>query len=90
MIANQHSYAVETLGFAAGALIAASFVPQNLKIIRTRDTASISRTMYSVYTFACALWLVYGVLIGSAAMVFWNGVTMALAGYILFLKIRYG
>ena len=37
-----------------------------------------------------ALWLVYGLLVGSWPVVISNVVTLALSGVVLFLKLRHG
>ena len=80
----------EWFGFAAAALTTLSFIPQAIKTIKTRDTHGISRGMYTMFTVGVALWLVYGIIIGSLPMILANTVTLALAGTILALKLRYG
>jgi MtN3 and saliva related transmembrane protein len=81
---------LEWLGFAAAALTSASFVPQAVMTIRTRDTRGISLGMYAIFTVGVALWLVYGIALDSWPMIFANTATLALAGTILVLKLRYG
>jgi MtN3 and saliva related transmembrane protein len=81
---------VDLLGYAAAALTSASFVPQAIKTIRTRDTRSISLWMYVAFTAGVALWWLYGVKLGSWPVMAANAVTFALAAAILALKIRYG
>jgi MtN3 and saliva related transmembrane protein len=81
---------VDLLGYAAAALTSASFVPQAIKTIRTRDTRSISLWMYVAFTAGVALWWLYGVKLGSWPVMAANAVTFALAATILALKIRYG
>lgn len=81
---------LEWLGFVAAALTSASFIPQALMTIRTRDTRGISRGMYIIFTTGVAFWLAYGIAIDSMPMILANTVTLALAGTILGLKLRYG
>ena len=81
---------LEWLGFAAAALTSASFIPQAVMTIRTRDTRGISRGMYIIFTTGVAFWLAYGIAIDSLPMILANAVTLALAGTILALKLRYG
>jgi MtN3 and saliva related transmembrane protein len=81
---------LEWLGFAAAVLTSASFIPQAVMTIRTRDTRGISRGMYVLFTVGVAFWLAYGIAIGSMPMILANTVTLALAGTILALKLRYG
>jgi MtN3 and saliva related transmembrane protein len=81
---------LEWLGFAAAVLTSASFIPQAIMTIRTRDTRGISRGMYFLFTTGVAFWLAYGIAIDSMPMILANTVTLALAGTILALKLRYG
>jgi MtN3 and saliva related transmembrane protein len=80
---------VDTLGFCAGALTTASFLPQVTKSWSTRDLRGISLRMYSLFTVGVALWLVYGMLVGSRPIVVWNAVTLLLAGVVLVLKLKH-
>lgn len=81
---------LEWLGFAAAALTSASFIPQAVMTIRTRDTRGISLGMYAIFTVGVALWLAYGIALDSWPMIVANTATLALAGTILALKLRYG
>ena len=80
----------EWLGYSAAALTSASFIPQAVMTIRSRDTRGISRGMYIIFTIGVGLWLAYGIHIDSLPMILANLVTLALAGTILVLKLRYG
>lgn len=78
------------LGFIAAALTTGAFVPQALRILRTRDTRAISLGMYIVFALGLCFWLAYGVVLGSWPMILSNAVTLALALLILALKLRHG
>jgi MtN3 and saliva related transmembrane protein len=77
------------LGTAAGALTTLAFIPQVVKAWRTRSTHDISLVMFLMFSTGVALWLVYGIRVGSWPIVIANGVTLALALTVLFLKLRY-
>lgn len=79
----------DLIGYLAAALTTCSFLPQALHTFRTRDVSGISLGMYSVFTVGIALWLVYGLLLGAWPIVVANAVTLALAGAILGMKLRY-
>lgn len=79
---------VEWLGYIAAFCTTFSFIPQVLHIIRSRDTRAISLGMYSVFTLGIAMWLTYGLLIHNLPMTLANGVTLLLALFILWQKIR--
>jgi MtN3 and saliva related transmembrane protein len=71
------------IGYAAAALTTASFVPQAMLTLRTRDVRGISLGMYSMFTVGVALWLAYGWRLGAWPIVVANAVTLLLAGVIL-------
>ncbi len=79
----------DLIGYGAAALTTAAFVPQAVKSWSTRDLSGISLSMYSLFTLGVGLWLVYGVFIGSWPVILANGVTLALAGMVLGLKLRH-
>jgi len=79
----------DLIGYFAAILTTLSFVPQAWHTFRTRDVSGISLGMYSVFTLGVALWLVYGLLLGAWPIVLANVVTLALAGGILVMKLRF-
>ncbi len=78
---------IECLGLTAGMLTTFSFLPQAIKIWQTRDVSSISLLMYSIFCFGVVLWLIYGIALGSIALIIANGITLCFSTCILFLKI---
>lgn len=80
---------VDIIGSVAACLTTTSFLPQVLHTLRTRDVSGISLGMYSLFTAGVALWLVYGVLIGSWPIIVANAITTTLALTILGMKLRY-
>jgi MtN3 and saliva related transmembrane protein len=80
---------LDALGFVAGALTTAAFIPQVLKSWQTRDLSGISLRMYSLFTAGVALWLVYGVTLANRPIILWNLVTLVLAGGVLILKLKH-
>jgi MtN3 and saliva related transmembrane protein len=80
----------EIIGSLAACLTTASFVPQAWLSFKTRDVSGVSLLMYSVFTAGVALWLAYGLLLGSWPMVIANAITLVLALMILGMKLVYG
>ena len=78
------------IGSIAAALTTVAFVPQVWKVWRTRHAHDISLGMYSLFTCGVAMWLVYGVLLGSWPIVIANSTTLLLAGAVLLMKLRFG
>ena len=79
----------EIFGYCAAVLTTVSFVPQAWHTFKTRDVRGISLGMYSVFTAGVACWLVYGLLLGAWPIVIANIITLALAGGILVMKLRF-
>ncbi len=80
----------EWIGFLAALLTTIAYIPQTVKVIKTRDTRSISLGMYATISCGIFRWLVYGVLIGSASLIVCNGLTLVMALVILVMKLRHG
>ena len=78
---------IETLGYIAAFLTTAAFLPQTIKTIKSRDTASISLAMYVMFTTGIALWLGYALLIESMPMIIANIITFVLSATIPALKL---
>ncbi|MEQ1546264.1 SemiSWEET transporter [Methyloglobulus sp.] len=82
MIINQ-----ELIGYVAGALTTASFLPQAIMTIKTKDTSSLSLGMYSLFTLGVLCWLIYGIHLADYAIIISNAITLALAACILSYKV---
>ena len=68
----------------------ASFAPQAWRIIKTRNVKDLSPLMYTLSTSAFALWAVYGFLLGKWPIIVTNLVCLALAGFILLMRVLPG
>jgi len=81
---------IEWIGAIAATLTTGSFLPQVWLTLRTRDVSGISLGMYSCFTTGVALWLVYGLSIGSLPVTIANCITLTLALAILGMKLWFG
>ncbi len=79
----------QVLGIVAAVMTTSAFVPQALKIIRTKSTKDISLGMYVILTIGILFWLIYGILIDQAPIIFANLIGFTLTFIILILKIKY-
>lgn len=82
------SHLADILGAVAGTLTTVAFLPQVVKTWRGGSTRDISLTMFLVFCIGVGLWLVYGLLLGAWPVIIANLFTLALAGVILWLKLR--
>ncbi len=80
----------EIVGYIAATITTASFVPQVVRVVRTRDTHAISLVSYGAFCIGIACWLWYGIALRSAPIVTANAITLVLASVVLAFKIRLG
>ncbi|WP_320018397.1 SemiSWEET transporter [Labilibaculum manganireducens] len=80
---------VSILGFAAAFCTTVSFIPQALRVIKTKQTKDLSLVMYSMFNIGILMWLIYGVLIDAWPVIIANVITLGLTLIILVLKIKY-
>ena len=79
---------IEYLGLVASSLATLAFLPQVAKTWRTGSANDFSLTTLLMIEAGTSLWIVYGVLRGAPAIWLGNGVTFALVGLILSVKIK--
>ncbi len=77
------------IGFIAASLTTASFLPQAIKVIRSKNTKDISLLMYLMFNTGVVLWLAYGFLIRDFPLIVANFIALVFTGTILVMKIRY-
>ena len=75
------------VGSAATCASVFSFLPQALKIAKTRDASGISTKMYLITVAAFAMWTVYGILLPSYPVIIANGLCLLVSGFILGMKL---
>lgn len=78
-----------TLGLIAGALTTAAFIPQVVKIWKSRHTQDISLGMFAIFSIGVFLWLLYGIQLDALPVILSNGITLVLSLTILVFKLRY-
>ena len=78
-----------SIGIIAALFTTFAFIPQALKIYKSKSTKDISLTMWLVFSVGVVLWLVYGILIMSFPIIIANIVTLFISLFILFYKIKY-
>lgn len=66
-----------------------SFLPQAIKVIKTRHTKDISLGMYAILNAGVLLWIIYGFSIGDLPIIGSNVITIAFTMTILIMKLKY-
>ena len=78
----------ESIGIVAAILTTSAFIPQVYKIYKEKKAQGVSLTMYLIMFVGVLLWLVYGVLIGSIAIIIANSVTAILQLFVIIFKLK--
>tara|TARA_B110000879_G_scaffold132108_1_gene173269 strand:+ start:587 stop:847 length:261 start_codon:yes stop_codon:yes gene_type:complete len=78
---------VEIIGFVAALLTTSAFVPQVIKVWKSKYSNGVSVSMYLILLLGVFLWGVYGYLIGSMSIMIANTVTGLLQLMILILVL---
>jgi MtN3 and saliva related transmembrane protein len=80
---------ITLIGFLAGVLTTASFLPQVVKTARTRSARDLSEAMLLVFLAGLVLWTMYGIQVGSLPIIAANAITIGLVGAILAMKVMF-
>lgn len=78
----------EIIGLIAAVCTTFAFIPQVMKVWKTKQTKDLSLRMYSIMFIGILLWLVYGIRIDSLSIILANVVTATLVGTILVYIIK--
>lgn len=79
----------EHLGFIAGLITTASFLPQVWRTWHSKSGKDVSAAMLLMLSSGTLLWLIYGIMIGGVPIVIANAVTFTLVMMIFVLKVYY-
>lgn len=80
---------INLIGFIAGTLTSASFLPQLIRALRTKSLGDVSWGMLLILASGIFLWMVYGILIGAFPVIFSNFASFILVASIIILKKTY-
>ena len=84
------SPSIELIGGLAAVITSLCWLPQLFVMLRERRTDGVSLATNLAFASGIALWLVYGVLIGSWPVIADNVVTLGFVLAIIGLKLRFG
>ena len=80
----------ELLGFMAGILTTAGFLPQVWRLFKLKSAREISLTFILLFIVGITFWLSYGISLGLFSVIIWNSITLALGFAMLYAKLKYG
>ena len=75
----------ELIGFIAAVCTTFAFLPQVIKVWKTKQTKDLSLRMYTIMFIGICLWFVYGLRINSLSIILANIVT----GFLVFSILVY-
>ncbi len=78
------------IGSVAGTLTTAAYLPQVVKVWRSRSAGDISLQMYLLMVTGSAAWIVYGILLMNWPLIVANTISLSFTATILAFKFRYG
>jgi MtN3 and saliva related transmembrane protein len=83
-----HNVTGDLIGYTAAVCTTIAYIPQVIKVIKTKKTNDISTAMFILISGGVLLWLIYGIILVSIPMIIANGVTFILSFYIFIMKIK--
>jgi MtN3 and saliva related transmembrane protein len=78
------------IGTVAGTLTTAAYLPQVVKVWRSRSAGDISLQMYILMVTGASLWVGYGLMLMQWPVIISNAVSLLFTAVILAFKLRYG
>lgn len=78
------------MGFAAGALVTLSLVPQIIRVFTLRSAREISMLFTGLMFVGILMWLGYGISESLFPVILWNAIGALLVAMLLYAKLRYG
>ena len=80
---------IEILGLVAGTITSVTFLPQVVKIWQTKSARDLSLTMLLLLMLGVVLWLIYGLVVMSAAIIYTNSMVLAMSLIMLYFKLKF-
>ncbi|HUP88794.1 MAG TPA: SemiSWEET transporter [Longimicrobiales bacterium] len=77
------------IGFFAGALTVVSYLPQSIKVWRTKEVKDLSFGMFVLLIAAAVTWITYGVVSKDMPVIATNVGTLAINISILVAKVKF-
>jgi len=79
----------DTLGYAAGALTAFTFLPQVVKTWKEKSAKDVSLYMFVIAFVNEIMWLIYGAMIDNWVIILTNAIMIVMSGIMILLKLKY-
>mgnify|MGYP000863184363 CR=1 FL=1 len=83
------NFILKYIGFFAAFCTTFAFLPQAVKVWKTKSTKDISLYMFIIFTVGVFSWLIYGITISDLPIILANAITLILSIFILLYKIKF-
>ncbi len=80
---------IQILGMLAGTITSITFLPQVVKVWRSRSAKDLSLVMLLLLMSGVTLWLAYGLVIADAAIIYTNSMVLLMSLILLFFKLKF-
>jgi MtN3 and saliva related transmembrane protein len=81
---------ISLVGIIAGALTTFSFIPQIMRVFKSKSAQDISLVFNTMFLAGILLWLTYGILKKDVPIIAWNATASVLSCTLLYAKLKYG
>ena len=82
-------FIIKYIGFLAAFCTTIAFLPQAIKVYKTKSTKDISLYMFIIFTLGVLSWLIYGIVLNDFPLILANSITFILSLFILIFKLRF-
>ena len=82
--------AIHWIGAAGAVLTTVCWLPQAVRVVRTKETHAISLVTNLIFATGILLWLIYGVALGNWPLIAANAISMIFTLVIIAMKLRHG
>ena len=80
---------IDLTGYLAAIGTTGAFIPQTIKVFRTKRTEDLSLRTFLFLSLGIILWIIYGVFLSSIPIILANSITLFMTGYILYMIIKH-
>lgn len=81
--------AADIIGYAATVIGTSLMLPQLFRSWKTKRMKDVSSGTLTLYFLNCALWCIYGVMIGAVPVIVANGLGFLISCALLGMKLQY-
>ena len=79
----------QIIGLVAGTITSITFLPQVIRIWKTKSAKDLSMLMMIMLIGGTTLWFSYGLMIKDAEIIYTNSMVLAMSLIMMFFKLKY-